>query len=81
MKKGLTRPPGAKMGIIEAVWKPEEEAKGAPAGTPAEVEGATTVLAQEEEGVKVVPAGEEAVEAMPAAGEDVKADEAKPGET
>ncbi|OIW31212.1 S-adenosyl-L-methionine-dependent methyltransferase [Coniochaeta ligniaria NRRL 30616] len=60
--KGVIRPPGAKMGIIEAVWKPEEEAKEAAVAAPVEVEGVKAVLAEETEGAKVIPAEAEAVD-------------------
>jgi hypothetical protein len=48
------------MGIIEAVWKPEEEAKEAAVGAPVEVDGVKAVLAEAKDGVKVVPSDGEA---------------------
>jgi hypothetical protein len=68
------------MGIIEAVWKPEEEAKEVAGAAPVEVEGVKAVLAEEKDGVKVLPAEGEAVEATPATKEEDKAEEPKAGD-
>lgn len=84
-EQGVIRPPGAKTGIIEAVWKPEEDAKEAVVAAPAEVEGVKAVLAGETDGAKVVPAEAEADNDTPAAKEEAQAaaskvDEPKAGD-
>ena len=55
-KQGVIRPPGSKMGIIEAVWKPDEVVEEAAEGEKMEVEGVKAVLEEGKDGAKVVSA-------------------------